>query len=160
MAWTCGGYIGQLEGSRVVCFCRPYLNRATCGLQPNGNAMSHSPEEILYVCVVAVLIEGGHNCEEGKPTVPCCKSAAELSMWREVEYHILVCGLVVWCLVLETRYRILVDWQVLVDYLREVAIFSVCHNGLCVVSKDQTTSKDMWSGGCSLLQGSINLGMC
>ena len=84
-------------------------------------------------------------------------------MWKEVEYHILVSGLMVRCLVLEPRHRILVDWHGLVDDLREVDNFSVCHNGLFVVSKDQRTSMDMWSGmfhGCNLVQGSINLGMC
>ena len=51
-----------------------------------GNAVSHASEETLYVCAVAMMIEGGDNCEEGKLAVP-------LLMWREVEYHILVCGL-------------------------------------------------------------------
>ena len=112
-----GGYIGQLEGSRLLCFCILYLNRATCGSQSNGNAMSHSSGETLYVSGVAVLLEGGDNCEEGKLTVPCCMSAAEMLMWREVEYHILVGGLAVRCLVLEPRHRILVDWHILVGDL-------------------------------------------
>ena len=81
------------------------------GYSPMGNALSHSSEEILYVCAVAEMIEGGDNCEEGKLAVP-------LSMWREVEYHILVCGLVVRCLVMESKHGILVDWHVLVDDLR------------------------------------------
>ena len=40
------------------------------GYSPMGYAMSHSSEEILYVCAVAVMIEGGDNCEEGKLAVP------------------------------------------------------------------------------------------
>ena len=103
-----------------------------------GNAVSHASEETLYVCAVAVMIEGGDNCEEGKLAVP-------LSMWREVEYHILVCGLVVRCLVMESRHGILVDWHVLVNDLREVYNFCVCHSGLFVVSKNQAMSRS-WSG--------------
>ena len=73
----------------MLCFSMLYWIEATCGLQSNGNAMSHSSGEALYVCAVAVLIEGGDNCEEDKLTVPCCMSAAEMLMWQEVEYHIL-----------------------------------------------------------------------
>ena len=41
----------------------------------------------------------------------------------------------VWCLVLEPRQRILVDWHVLDDDLIEVDKVSVFHTGLFVVSK-------------------------
>ncbi len=30
---------------------------------PMGTAVSQSSEEILYVCAVAVMTEGGDNCE-------------------------------------------------------------------------------------------------
>ena len=41
------------------------------GYSQMGNAMSYSSEGTLYVCAVAVMIEGGDNCEEGKLHVAC-----------------------------------------------------------------------------------------
>ena len=49
-----GGYLGPLKGSG--CYASPcsIWIEATCGLQSNGNAMSHSSGEALYVWAMAV----------------------------------------------------------------------------------------------------------
>ena len=46
---------------------------------------------------------------------------------------------------MESKHGILVDWHVLVDDLREVYNFCVCHSGLFFVSKDHGMSRS-WSG--------------
>jgi len=99
------------------------------------------------VCAVAMMIEGGDNCEEGKLAVP-------LLMWREVEYHILVCGLAVRCLVMGPRHGILVDWHILVNDLREVYNFCVCTTVDCLLCLRTKGHPDLGlecSGMCRLM---------
>ena len=85
------------------------------------------------MCAVAVMIDGGDNSEEGKLAVPCCVFAAEMLMWREVKYHILVCGLVVRYLTLEPRHGILVDWHVLVNICETLQLLCVPQWIVCCV---------------------------